>query len=112
MAAPFALLPNIAAEIEVPPDGITTRAVFQDDATKVIVFGFSPGQELSEHTAAVPAIMHFLEGDARITLGTETAEATAGCWVHMQAGLPHSILAKAKVKMVLLLLKSARPNAA
>jgi quercetin dioxygenase-like cupin family protein len=108
VAAPFALVPDIAAEVSIPKDGIITRAVYQDDSTKAVIFGFSAGQELSEHTAAVPAIMHFLKGEARVTLGHESIEAHAGTWVHMQRGLAHSVLAKTDVVMLLVLLKCAR----
>jgi hypothetical protein len=41
---------DLAKETEPPADGILSRAVFQDDRIKSVVFGF--GQELSEHTAA------------------------------------------------------------
>ena len=66
---------------------------------------FSAGQELSEHTASTPAVMHFLEGDAHVTLGGDPIVASAGTWIHMQAQLPHSIRAKTHVAMLLLLMK-------
>ena len=63
------------------------------------------GQELSEHTASLPAVMHFLSGEADVTLGAEKMAAAAGTWIHMPAGMPHSISAKTPVVMLLLLLK-------
>jgi quercetin dioxygenase-like cupin family protein len=57
----------------------------------------------------MPAVQHFLQGEAKLTLGDDTVEAKAGTWVHMAKGLRHSIQAKAPVVMVLLLLKEARP---
>jgi len=30
----------------------------------VVVFGFAQGEELSEHTASMPAVLHFLQGEA------------------------------------------------
>jgi len=56
-----------------PPDSILSRTVYQDDSTKTILFGFQPGQELSEHTASVPAVLHFIEGKAKLTLGEESS---------------------------------------
>ena len=50
---------DLADEIEPPTDGTLSRTVFNDERLKVILFGFSAGQELSEHTASSPAIMHF-----------------------------------------------------
>ena len=65
----------------------------------------SHGQELSEHTASKPAVIHFLSGEADVTLGDQPLAVTAGAWVHMPAGLPHSIAAKTPTVILLLLLK-------
>jgi quercetin dioxygenase-like cupin family protein len=89
---------------EISEDTIVSRSVYQDEQLKAILFGFAPGQELSEHTAARPAILHFLRGEAELTLGEETTAAGPGTWAHMAAHLPHSILAKTEVVMLLLML--------
>ena len=70
-----------------------------------MIFGFGQGQELSEHTAAMPAILHFIQGEATLTLGEETVEAQPGTWIHMPANLQHSVKTKTPVVMLLLLLK-------
>ena len=70
-----------------------------------MVFGFAQGEELSEHTASMPALLHFLKGEARLTLGQDTMEAGPGSWIHMPTGLRHSIQAKTPVVMLLVLLK-------
>ncbi len=93
---------------QVPPDGILSRTVHNDDHVKAVWFGFAPGQELSEHTASMPAIIHILEGEATLTLGGETLEAHAGTWAHMEAKLPHSVHARTPVSMLLLMLKTGR----
>lgn len=91
---------------EVPPDSILSRTVYADDQVKVTAFTFAPGQELSEHTASRPAILHFIEGDAVVSLGQDVKKATAGTWIHMTANLVHSIRAETPVSLLLLLLKS------
>jgi len=88
---------------EFPPESILSRTVYQDKSVKTILFGFQPGQELSEHTAAVPAVLHFIEGEADLTLGEDSLTAQEGTWVHLPPNLPHSILAKTKVLMLLTL---------
>lgn len=93
-------------ETVIPPvDGIISRTVYQDEKLKAVLFGFGAGQELSEHTSAKPAIMQFLSGEADVTLGGEPLAASAGTWVHMAAGLAHSIVAKSPTVMLLTLLK-------
>ena len=98
---------DLAEQIDVPDDSTISKTIYQDGGLKVVFFGFAPGQELSEHTAAVPAIVHFVEGEARVTLAGEVVDAQPNSWIHMPARMPHSILAKTQVKMLLLLLKEA-----
>jgi quercetin dioxygenase-like cupin family protein len=105
MTKPYELLTDLAKQVELPTDGTLSRTIHQDERLKAVLFAFSAGQELSEHTASTPAIMHFLSGDAEVTLGNEKAAASAGTWIHMTAQLPHSIRAKSPVVMLLLLLK-------
>jgi quercetin dioxygenase-like cupin family protein len=70
-----------------------------------VIFGLGQGEELSEHTASMPAILHFIQGEATLTLGDETVEAQPGTWIHMAPELKHSVQAKTQVIMLLLLLK-------
>jgi len=86
-----------------PPDSILSRTIYQDGSFKTILFGFQPGQELSEHTASVPAVLHFIKGQARVILGEEEQNATDGTWVRIPADLPHSIHAETETLMLLTL---------
>lgn len=95
---------DLAKDAEPPTDGILSRTIFQDDRVKAIVFGFGEGQELSEHTASKPAMLFFVRGEAALTLGADAQDAHAGTWVHMPAGLKHSIKAKTPLVMLLMLL--------
>jgi len=96
---------DLAQEAEPPEDGILSRTVFQDDQIRAVVFGFGAGQELSEHTAAKPALLFFVKGEASVGLGDDKQEAKAGTLVHMPANLKHSIQARTPVVMLLVLLK-------
>ncbi len=103
------IVDDICAEIEIDENSTISKTLHQDERSKVVLFGFAPGQELSEHTASVPAVMHFLEGEAKVTLGADAAEELdvgPHAWIHMPAHLPHSITAKTPVKMLLTLLRA------
>jgi quercetin dioxygenase-like cupin family protein len=104
MKSVYTMLENLASEVEAPADGTLSRTIYQDDQLKAVLFGFSAGQELSEHTSAKPAVMHFLSGEADVTLGSETVAAKAETWIHMPPQLPHSIRTKTPVTLLLLLL--------
>ncbi len=86
----------------IPSDSILSRTFFNGE-NKAILFAFAAGQELSEHTASRPAILHFLQGEARLTLGGDEFSAQAGTWVHMPAQMAHSIYANTPVVMLLYL---------
>jgi hypothetical protein len=67
--------------IDIPVNGILSRTLYQDEHVKVVIFGFAEGQELSAHTAPFRAILHVLDGEARIKLGADTVEAGPGAWI-------------------------------
>lgn len=106
MSLPFSLIKNLATALEIPKDGTLSRTVFQDEQIKAVLFGFDAGQELSEHTASLPAIIQIISGQASLTLGSETLEVQAGAWVHMEAKLPHAIRATSPLVMLLVMLKA------
>lgn len=60
---------------------------------------------MSEHTAAKPVMLFFVKGDAIVGLGDDSQEARPSTWVHIPAGLKHSIKAKTPVVMLLVMLK-------
>jgi quercetin dioxygenase-like cupin family protein len=91
---------------EIPADTIISRSLHKDDEVNATLFGFAKGQELTEHTASQPAILHFIAGKARLTLGEEEVTAEPGSWVHMPPHLPHSIVAETPLTMLLILIKS------
>jgi quercetin dioxygenase-like cupin family protein len=105
MTTPYTHFSDLAKEVQPPHKGILSRTLFNDDRLKVVLFGFGQGEELSEHTASMPAVLHFVQGEATVTLDDDTLDAKPGTWVHMPAGLRHSIQAKTPVVMLLLLLK-------
>ena len=96
---------DLSKEVDaIPADTILSKALTTTDKVKVTIFGFATGQELTEHTAAYPAILHFLDGEADLTLGKDSFHATAGSWVYMPALTPHSLVAKTPVTMLLIMI--------
>ena len=89
---------------EIPPDSIVSREVMTVEGVKAILFGFAPGQELTEHTASRPAVLHFLGGEAKLTLAGDVMTVRPGALVHMPAHMPHSVYAVDEVTMLLYLL--------
>lgn len=92
----------------IPADSIVSRTLHNDPVVKVILFGFAPGQELSEHTSARRAMLQFLSGRAQVVLGDDVFEVRAGAFVYMPPHLTHSITAYEETHMLLIQVDDAR----
>jgi quercetin dioxygenase-like cupin family protein len=104
----YYLTPDLLKEADLPERGILSRTLHNDEQVKVILFGFVAGQELSAHTAPMPALLYFLQGTAKLTLGTDTTTVNAGAFVYMPPQLPHGIVAETPLVMLLIMFKGAR----
>lgn len=79
----YFVTPELIKDIDIPQRGILSRTLYDDNDVKVVLFGFSAGHELSAHTAPMPAALYFLEGEADLTLGSDTTAVKAGAFAHM-----------------------------
>lgn len=109
---PYTLITDLVKQADVPENGILSRTLQNDDKSKVILFAFADGQELTAHTAPMPAVIYLLEGSAEVTLGEDVMNLEGGTLIHMTPNLRHGIRAKGPVKMMLILLKDASPASA
>jgi quercetin dioxygenase-like cupin family protein len=100
----YTIFLDLAKEVQPPAKGTLRRTLFGADRLKAVLSAFARGEGLSEHTASMPAVVQFLQGEAKLALGDDTLEARPGTWDHMLKGLRHSIQAKTPVVMLLLLL--------
>jgi quercetin dioxygenase-like cupin family protein len=108
MVEQFQIYPELSELLpDLPADTIVSRTYFENAVLKAILFGIAEGQTLSEHTSSQHAVLHFLQGEAELVLGSETHTARPGTWVHLAPHLPHSISARTRTVMILLLLKGS-----
>ena len=105
MPPKFFFTPELIAQIEIPKQGILSRTLYNDDQVKLVLFGFSEGQELSAHTAPMPASLYFLQGEGTLTLGEEQMPVSAGSFAHMTPELRHAIVARTPLVMLLVMMK-------
>ncbi|MFE8011698.1 cupin domain-containing protein [Streptomyces antibioticus] len=104
---------DLAAELTVPEDGTLSRVLYRDDRLRVVGFAFATGQELTEHTSALPVVVQVVRGRLDLVLGEEKTEAVPGSWIHLPARLPHSVRAVEPSVMLLTMLPGAgAPSAA
>jgi quercetin dioxygenase-like cupin family protein len=102
----YTFVANLQQEIALPEKGILSQVLKKDNNVNITLFGFSKGEELSSHSAPTPAILYFLEGEAEVQLGEDKIDAQPGSFVYMPPMLPHGILAKTPVKMLLVQMKN------
>ena len=96
---------DVAAEVAIPQEGTLSRVLYKDDQVRLVVFAFDAGQELTDHTAAMAAIVEVITGRLRLGLGDEQVELAPGAWVHMPPNLRHSVLAIEPSVMLLTMLR-------
>jgi quercetin dioxygenase-like cupin family protein len=91
-------------------DGATlSKLLYRDDHVRVVGFAFDTGQELTEHTSALPVVIQVISGRLDLVLGDQKTHAGPGCWIHLPARLPHSVRATEPTLMLLTMLASPQP---
>lgn len=95
---------DLASAARVPERGILSQTISDAAGVRVVLFGFAPGEELSEHTSARAAILEVVAGTADLVVGGEAFAGRPGTWVRMPPRMPHSILATSPLVLLLTLL--------
>ena len=89
----FTVLENLLDEVEIPENGTLSRVVLNADGLRVVLFAFATGEQLTDHSATVPAVVQVIKGRLEMTLGDQKMEIDPGSWVHMDAHLIHALVA-------------------
>lgn len=105
-AAPAAMtyLAELGSLVEVAPEATVSRTVLKQEGTRLVLFSFDTGQELTEHTAAVPVLLQVLDGRLTVSAGGRSVDLAPGGIVHLPARLPHAVSAGAPSRMLLTML--------
>lgn len=108
MVSKYIYVQDLREHARVPQNGILSQTLQDGEGTKIVLFGFAPGQELSAHTAPYPATITILKGEATLKLGPDEQQAGEGTLVYMAPYLEHGIKARTEVVMLLTMIKNAR----
>lgn len=96
---------DLVSVVEIPADGTLSRVVSKADGVRLVVFAFDAGQELTEHTAGVAALVQVVSGTVRVTIDGEELSLTPASWLYMAAGTPHSVVADEPSRVLLTMLR-------
>ncbi len=98
---------SLAKETQFAPNGIVSRTILRAPTARVVLFGFSEGQELTEHTSTQHAIIQILSGECEFSLSGKAHNLKAGDFLYMPPGAPHAVKAARQFSMLLTLFKPA-----
>jgi quercetin dioxygenase-like cupin family protein len=101
---------SVVADLEemtqVADQGIVSKSIVENEHHKIILFTLAPGQELSEHTASVPAVIHVLRGAGSVVLDGVEHETGAGKLYYMPAELKHAVQAREELVFLLTMFRT------
>ena len=92
------------------PGAVVSRTVIDKSVGTVTVFAFDEDQGLSEHTAPYDALVQVIDGTAEIMIEHKPHIVKAGEMIIMPAGKPHSLKAKPRFKMILVMIRAGKGN--
>ncbi len=97
---------GLAGLLNYQAGAVVSKAVISKKTGTVTVFAFDKGQGLSTHSAPFDALVHILEGEARIIVAGKALKVVEGEMIIMPANKPHSLRAVKPFKMMLVMVKS------
>ena len=84
---------------------VVSKEIIKKETGTVTLFAFDKGQGLSEHTAPFDALVNVLDGQTEVKISGEPFMVKTGEMIIMPANKPHSLQAKERFKMLLVLIK-------
>ncbi len=97
----------LAQETQFAPNGIVSRTLLRAPNARVVLFGFSAGQELTEHTSTQHALIQILTGECEFSLNGKAHNLKTGDFLYMPPNAPHAVKATGQFSMLLTLFKPA-----
>lgn len=98
---------SLTDETQYAANGIVSRTLLRAPTTRVVLFGFAEGQELTEHTSTQHAMIQVLAGQCDFSLSGKVHQLKAGDFLYMPPNAPHAVKATQQFSMLLTLFKPA-----
>ncbi len=86
-------------------DSIVSRTIINKKTGTITLFAFDKGQGLSEHTAPFEAMIYVLEGKVEIVISGVSYNLKQGEMIIIPSNEPHSLKARERFKMLLIMIK-------
>jgi quercetin dioxygenase-like cupin family protein len=95
---------DLAGRIAISPSSTVSTTVLKEPGARLVLFSFDAGEELSEHTAAMPVLLQAVSGRLTVTTEDGTAVLVPGAVLYLGAREPHSVLAEEPSRLLLVML--------
>ena len=92
---------SLPEETKFAPNGIVSRTILRTANSRVVLFGFAEGQELTEHTSTQHAVIQILSGECEFSIAGKPSLVKAGDLIYMPPNLPHAVKATTPFSMLL-----------
>lgn len=96
---------SLASETQFASNGIVSRTLLRTPYSRTVLFGFSEGQELTEHTSTQHAWIQVLSGECEFLLAGKPYTLKKDDALYMPPNLPHAVKATKQFSMLLTLSK-------
>ena len=95
---------SVADLVEIAPQSTVSRTILREEGVRLVLFAFDQGEELSEHTAAMPVLLQALDGRFDITAAGRTVTLVPGGVIHLGTRTPHAVVALEPGRLLLTML--------
>ena len=92
---------SLTDETRFAPNGIVSRTLIRTANSRVVLFGFAEGQELTEHTSTQHALIQILSGECEFSLAGKPHALKSGDLLYLPPNLPHAVKATMQFSMLL-----------
>jgi len=108
----FTLVQGAASMADFEDGRVRPVAVLKSTGANVVVFAFTAGAELREHTAQYPVLLQALEGTLNVRISDQAFQITPGDLLHIEPHVPHSVTAEenARLQLTVLMIDSPGPS--
>ena len=97
---------KLSTLVDYQDGSIVSRQIMKTESGNVTLFAFDAGEQLSEHTTPLDALVQVVDGQVEIRIAGELSVLGAGDSILMPANVPHALLARTRFKMILTMLQS------
>ena len=102
--AGMTVVEDLVDQVVVAEASTVSRTVLKADGVRLVLFAFDQGEELSEHTAAVPVLLQALDGVFTVSAEGRSVDLEPGSVIHLGSRVPHSVVTLAAGRLLLTML--------